>query len=296
MTPRSARTGAEGRACSPGLALTAAEEGRDTSTDLLSAPVPTREGPPVPKPVAEKAVRGGDGRAVTPVCPPHCARRRHRAHASRPAREGISNGRAGRRRICAGSPRRRIRTWTTTTSPMSWRHSVPTTTGPGTADDPQNDTGRPACRHPARRAGVRAGSVDARRSSGRSWPALTGSILCGRASIRRSASAASLIRLVNAGRFDMTGRRRPVLDGGPGTSRAPAVVLRYAGVWTGGPDAHLLTLAVSPSVRRSGIGTALVSAARAMAGRLPADAPGSAGRQPRRHPPVRAPRFRAHRL
>ncbi len=67
-------------------------------------------------------------------------------------------------------------------------------------------------------------------------------------------------------RFDMTGRSSG-LDGGPGTSRAPAVVLGYAGVWTGGPDAHLLTLAVSPSVRRSGIGTGLVSAA-ARAARL----------------------------
>lgn len=59
----------------------------------------------------------------------------------------------------------------------------------------------------------------------------------------------------------------PALGQRHGGEQGTAVILGYAGVWTGGPDAHLLTLAVSPSVRRSGIGTALVSAA-ARAARL----------------------------
>ncbi len=44
----------------------------------------------------------------------------------------------------------------------------------------------------------------------------------------------------------------------PGEGRP--VVLGYAGVWTGGPSAHLLTLAVSPVARGTGIGTSLVAA------------------------------------
>lgn len=42
---------------------------------------------------------------------------------------------------------------------------------------------------------------------------------------------------------------------------SPSTVLGYTGVWTGGPSAHILTLAVAPDVRRHGIGTALLSAA-----------------------------------
>lgn len=57
--------------------------------------------------------------------------------------------------------------------------------------------------------------------------------------------------------------RRPAQAQAPGapTPRESSVILGYAGIWIGGPQAHLLTIAVDPATRRSRIGTALISAA-----------------------------------
>lgn len=80
--------GAEGPRLFAGLALTAAEEGRDTSTEPLYLRRPDAKVPPVPKPVAEKAVRGGDearGDAGVPAA--------LRAQAPQSARESTREGR-----------------------------------------------------------------------------------------------------------------------------------------------------------------------------------------------------------
>lgn len=80
--------GEEGPRLFAGLALAAAEEGRDTSTEPLYLRRPDAKIPPVPKPVAEKAVRTGDqahGDAGVPAA--------LRAEAPQSAREATLEGR-----------------------------------------------------------------------------------------------------------------------------------------------------------------------------------------------------------
>lgn len=80
--------GEEGPRLFAGLALTAAQEGCDTSTEPLYLRRPDAKVPPVPKPVAEKAVRTGDqahGDAGVPAA--------LRAQAPQSAREATREGR-----------------------------------------------------------------------------------------------------------------------------------------------------------------------------------------------------------